>query len=673
MPALPPAPKPAAVGGPLAQGGVTHTVAASVSLPDSRAEFEATLARWMAKSDWAQAWQLIEKAEPMLGGDARFQHQAGHVLMKLGHPQEAYARYSAALKLMPASVEIRLSIADAYLALQDRWSAAAWLSDALRVAPQRAATWTALAQLLAQADRRDEWLQLALAAVERGMADLPMTVHLADELVRRRDFASAARVYDGLLGSQSPACVDAPAPERARWYLHLGFCLEQLLALDECVAAYRQALKTQPGFVEAHINLAGVLWRLGDFQASLEHAEWATHAAPEHPHAWRIRGTALMHLNRLAEAEPWLRGALQRQPQFPYATLDLALLKLLSGAWLDGWALYRLRWQDVHRIPRPAFWRADLEWQGPVAQPVQGRTLLLYGEQGLGDMIQFARWARRLVDDGAMVYLVASAPLAELLQTMADTLADPSRLRVVRAGDEVRFDWHVAMLDLPHLYRIDPRADGPARAYLKADAKRLAFWRQRLRAATGPAGGGPVARLNVGLAWAGADRHPNNRNRSMPLSLLKPLWAHPHLRCHSLQKLPSPAFTDVSDSDLTAHGWQDLTPEWQDFADSAACIEALDLVITVDSAVAHLSAALGKPTWILLPPNPDWRWQLDGASDLWYESVRLFRRPHGLTSEAQWAPRRGQVAEVLAALELALQSEFQPALAARAAKGANLE
>lgn len=639
------------------------------AVPGSRAAWEAQFSQLMAAQDWAGALRLTGQAEATLGAaDARLHHQTGHVLMKLGRAQEAYARFSSALKLVPTSVEIRLSIADAYLALQDRWSASAWLSDAIRVAPDRAATWLALGQVLAASERLDEWLQLAATAQERGLADTAMGVALANEWLRRRQFEAAARVLQALVEGTADV---APA-ERARWHLHLGFCREQQLALAACVESYRQALLEHPNLVEAHINLAGVLWRLGDFGGSRKHAEHATQLAPEHPHAWRIRGTSLMHLNLLAQAEPWLRGALQRQPQFPYATLDLALLKLLAGEWLEGWALYRLRWQDVHRIPRPAFWQAALEWQGPLAQPVNGRTVLVYGEQGLGDMIQFVRWIALLVAQGAVVQLVAAPVLSELLQSFAQRLQGPGRLQVVQAGDEVRFDWHVAMLDLPFHYQVDPTQDEPPLAYLRADAERVAYWRDRLAADEAAVPHSGSAPLRVGLAWAGSDRHPNNNNRSMTLSQLAPLWQCPGVRCHSLQKVPSPAWTDVPPDALAAVQWQDHTEAWRDFADSAAYVANLDLVITVDSAVAHLAAALGKPTWVLLPPNADWRWQLEGETTVWYRSVRLFRRAHGETPtpEAQVALKQAQVTAVLQALQACLA---EPVRLARAASGANFE
>lgn len=626
---------------------------------DPRAGFEQRLQSLLAATQWDRALAELAAAERQFGPDARLHHQSGHVLMKLGRALDAYARYSAALKLSPTSIEIRLSIAEAYLSLDDRWSAAAWLSDALRVAPQRAATWAALGRLLASSERMDEWVQLAATATTQGVAEPQMVLTLADELLRRRDFSAAVPVHERLLGMG----VDPP-----RTWLHMGFCREQLHDLPGCVEAYRQALVHKPDFAEAHINLAGVLWRLSDFAGALHHAQRATELAPEHPHAWRIHGTALMHLCRLAEAEPWLRGALQRQPSFPYATLDLALLTLLKGEWVEGWAIYRLRWQDVHRIPRPSFWRETLEWQGPLAQPVAGRTVLLYGEQGLGDIIQFIRWAKRLVDDGATVFAVAPEPLIRLVTSFGRTLGEPERFRVVQAGDSIRFDWHVPLLDLPHHYRIDPAQEVAPQRYLWADPAKADAYELRLAALLRSDGLG--RKLRVGLCWAGSDRHPNNGNRSMPLSHLLPLMRRPDVQCVSLQKVGSPAFTDVGVDELVRSGRLiDHTSAWDDFADSAACIDRLDLVITVDSAIAHQAAALGKPTWVLLPPNPDWRWQLEGSTTVWYPSMRLFRRAYGeRTPETREEPRQQQVRAVQEALDV-----FAAQALALEAKGANRE
>ena len=198
--------------------------------------------------------------------------------------------------------------------------------------------------------------------------------------------------------------------------------------------------------------------------------------------------------------------------------------------------------------------------------------------------------------------------------------------------------WHAALLDLPWRLGID-LADLPGPVpYLRAPPAAAARWRERLQAWDG--------RARIGLAWSGSATQVNNRNRAMPLSLLLPIAEQPGVQCFSLQKDDAGAWSDVQPS---SDRLVDLTPGWTSFAESAAMLEQLDLVITVDSAVAHLAGALGKPVWLLLPPNADWRWLLERADSPWYPSARLFRRAIGEPREAQVARVRLALAQWLAA------------------------
>lgn len=250
-------------------------------------------------------------------------------------------------------------------------------------------------------------------------------------------------------------------------------------------------------------------WRLEDFEGSLRHAARAVQVAPENAFAQRILGTALLHLNRLDEAERHLRRALELQPGFPLAELDLAFTLLLAGRMAEGWRHYEARWRDG-RVARPALFQPEREWPGRLGVALD---------------------------------------------------AIPSRVRYLR-----------------------PPEPAPAR------------WSSRLQ---------PWSRQRkVGLAWCSTQAQVNNRNRSMPHSLLRPFTQRSGVQCFSLQKGDAGPWTEVAPDPREL---VDLTPEWSDFGESAAMIEQLDLVITVDTAIAHLAGALGKPVWILLPPNAECR------------------------------------------------------------------
>lgn len=578
-----------------------------------------------------EAFQIALAAEAQQPANPAIQHRLGQVLMRLNRPHEAFAKFSQAIRLQPLAVDTRVALAQAYLSMGDGWSAAAWLSDACRVAPGQPGLWLQLAQLLA-AQKRDAEVEPVLRAGAAINAEArPLVEALAELLLNRKRYADGLKVYEQLLPL---------APEDPKTLLHYGFCLEHVHRLEESVARYREAIAQRPDFLEAHVDLAGVLWRLGDYDGSLGHAEKAVSISPDHPFAVRILGTALLHLNRLDEAEAHLRRALALKPDFPIAIVDLALLLLLAGRFEEGWQVYERRWTDTDRMNRPAFFRPELEWQGPQKQPVRGKRIVIYAEQGLGDVIHFIRYAKVLQDDGATVYCVIQPELVPLVESMPGVIG-------LKPNLNIEADYHVALLELPLHYRTglhNVPADVP---YLVPPADKVATWRDRMKKWDG--------KLKVGIAWAGHYIHANHHNRCMPLSEFKAIIEMPGVQCFSLQRSDGERYTDLAfdESDLI-----DFTDEWTDFTDSAAMIANLDLVISIDSAVVHLAGAMGKPVWMVLPPNPDWRWLLDRDNSPWYPTMRLFRRDH---KEAR-AAQMGRVVKELRAVKKNLIASRQPAL-----------
>jgi hypothetical protein len=363
-----------------------------------------------------------------------------------------------------------------------------------------------------------------------------------------------------------------------------------------------------------------VLWRAGDFEGSLAAARRAVELAPRHPYAQRILGTALFNLNRLEEAERHLRLALQLQPGFAPAQMDLAFTLLLAGRWEEGWALYEERWRGG-RVKRPPFHRAAHEWPGPTV-PLAGKTVAVYGEQGRGDILQFLRYLPRLQALGARVAGVFPPGLVPLVE------ASFPGVECLRPGRNLEVQLHAALMDLPRRFGTTPQSLPDEVPYLQPPAEARARWQRRLA----PWSGKP----RIGLAWSGSPTQVNNRNRSLPADLLLALASSEAVQCFSLQEDQAGAWT--------APQVVDLTGEWRDFGDSAALVAELDLVITVDTAIAHLAGALGKPVWILLAPNADWRWLLQREDSPWYPTARLFRRGFG-------EDRRQQVTRVHTALQ----------------------
>jgi tetratricopeptide (TPR) repeat protein len=385
----------------------------------------------------------------------------GAALLAAGRNHEAMAAFLAALRSDPSSLPARLGLARAHAAAGDLASAAAWLSDAMRVAP---------------------------AAAE------PVQV-LADVLLAQGQYAQADPLYMQL--------VQGLVPRSAANLLHAGFCREQIGDIDSAAVLYRSALDLEPALLEAHVDLSGVLWRLEDFEGALAHARRAVELAPQHPYALRILGTSLLHLNQLEQAEWHLRRALDLLPGFPLAQLDLAFTLLLAGRLPEGWSWYEHRWRDASRLQRPGFWQADSEWRGPAMQ-LQGKSIAVYAEQGLGDVLQFLRYVPRLQSLGAQVSCVVQPELVPLVEA-----SFPGVDCLVR-GRSFSVHTHVALLELPGRFGTSLDTVPAQVPYLQPPPPARARWQARLAGWSGS--------LKVGLAWSGSQQQVNNRNRACSAS-----------------------------------------------------------------------------------------------------------------------------------------------------------
>ncbi len=549
--------------------------------------------------------------------------EQGAALLAAGRFHEALGVFGQALPVFPAAAEPRVGLARAHLGTGDAWSAAAWLSDACRVAPQRPEVWLELVRLLHAKQRVVELEATLAAAVACNPDHVPLLQAQAEALMHVRKFQAALVPYARLRELE-------PEPSKVT-LLHTGFCEEQLGRPDAAAAWYRQALALDADFMEAHVDLAGVLWRLEDFEGSLHHAQRAVAIAPDHPFAVRMLGTAHLGLNRVDEAERHLRRALAFKPGFALAEIDLALGLLLAGQLEEGWRWYEKRWNDKTRMQRPAFFMPSREWKSPREQPLDD-VIVVYAEQGLGDVLQFVRYIPLLQRDGGVVRCVVQPELVTLIEASFDD--------VLCLTPQRNFEtyYHTALMDLPLRYGTTMDTIPADVPYLKPPAHKAAEWRERMAPWAG--------RFRVGLAWSGSHVQVNNRNRAMPLSTLRGIFEHPGIQCFSLQKGDGGIYTD-----MTPEPGQlvDFTPDWRDFTDSAAMMQELDLVITVDTALAHLAGALARPVWIMLGPNADWRWLLEREDSPWYPTARLFRRDFG-------EPRAAQAARVVGALEELLRS-----------------
>jgi Tfp pilus assembly protein PilF len=394
----------------------------------------------------------------------------------------------------------------------------------------------------------------------------------------------------------------------------LGICLGRSGDLPAAIEQFQKALELAPQSEEAFADLILAFQKAGEYERVIqacqrwlqEHSESANSAS-----ILSALSDGLWQSGQFERAAQLRRRLLEMEPSVPDRHGSMAMALLTLGDLIGGWREYQWRWQcdsfkkNVRRSPQRE-WGCD---QGPGRPDVAGRTILLYAEQGLGDTIQFVRYASILSDRGARVLVECPWSLKSLLSTCPGV-----RLVWARGEKLPEYDWHIPMLSLPGAMETDV-ATIPAKVpYLHAEPSRAKLWRGRVEAAAG--------RLRVGVAWAGSPSHTNDARRSIHPALLAPLAQLEGVTLFNLNKSKADEKRKPP-GDLKL---VDFTISLTDFGETAALIEQLDLVISVDTAVAHLAGAMAKPVWTLLPFVPDWRWMLNRSDTPWYPTMRLFRQ-----------------------------------------------
>ena len=404
-----------------------------------------------------------------------------------------------------------------------------------------------------------------------------------------------------------------------------------MLALGErnaAVESYRRALAIRPGYAEAHNNLGSALRALGRLDEAETELRRAIELRRRYASALANLGLVLQEQGRYGEALDMFDRAVAGDPAHATARGNRAMLLLLLGRLREGFAEYEWRWRmPGFAAPRREF--AQPMWDGTA---LAGRTLFVHAEQGLGSAIQFARYASLAARSRWARPPRMPAAVASLVRTVSCAAGRPGR-RVLTTGEDVPpFDCHAPLMSLPHLLGTTLDTIPGEVPYLAALPRDVAAWRERLA-------GGP--RPRIGLVWAGNPEHENDRNRSMRPACLAPLVSSTPATFFSLQV---PARDDLS-AFFPSGSVADLGPALGDFAETATVVVNLDLVISVDTAVAHLAGALARPVWLLLPYVPEWRWLLDRNDSPWYPTMRLFRQRRA----GGWEGLVERLAEVLRA------------------------
>ena len=487
--------------------------------------------------------------------------QEGARLHQAGRIAEAIAAYQASLRLKPDSPVTQCNLGIAFIALKKNDDAANAFRAATQLKPDFVEAFNNLGGALRLAGRIDE----AIAAYQA-------TIRLS--------------------------------PNYAEAHCNLGRAFCEKGRIDEAIAEQTIAIRLAPNDASAYFSMGNALSLQGRHEAAIDAYRKTIALKPDHPGVHNYLALSLRNLNRLEDALPMHRIGMAAKPDDPDAHCNYALTLLLSGNLTQGWREYESR-SKCTTFQSPFVQRNKPLWDGSF---LDGKTILIHPEQGLGDTIQFIRYAPIVAQFGGRVIVECQPPLLRLAKKI------PGVAQWVPRGEQLPpFDVHCPMLSLPLALWTTLDTVPAATPYLHPDQDQVEKWAQKLGPKTQP--------LRVGLVWRGNPGHKNDTNRSLGAGMLEPLAQIAGIEFVSLQKSEANSAPPAPGVKLT-----DYTADITDFADTAALIANLDVVLSVDTSVAHLAGALGRPVWTLLPFAPDWRWMLKREDSPWYPSMRLFRQ-----------------------------------------------
>jgi tetratricopeptide (TPR) repeat protein len=548
------------------------------------------------RGDYALALDQIGLALDTNPDNGLAWNQRGLALMRLNRFEDALASYDRALAVWRDHAEAWCNRGAALHELKRFDEALASYDCALALQPRYAEALCYRGASLRQLKRTEE----ALASCDNALAIQP---DYASALWNRGDLLAELKRFDEALLSYDRA--SACGQDSADLHYNRGTALLELKRFDEALVSFDHALARSPDYAWAHSNRGIALNRLMRFEEALVSHERAVALRPDSATAHCNRGIALFKVKRLAEVAACFEQALALQPDLTEVHYAEAHYRLLTGDFPLGFEKAEWRWQIEPFKSNKRF--AEPQWSG--SQNIAGKTVFLHSPDGFGDTIQFCRYVPLIAARGARVILEVMWPQQELMRTLAGVS------EVLACGEPLPdFDLHCTLLSLPRAFGTQLGTIPAETPYLQAAASAVESWNARL---------GPRNRPRIGLAWSGSPRHDDDRKRSIGLRPFLPLLAGIDASFISLHRDVHAADAAVlaERGDILHFG-----EELKHYADTAALISSLDLIISVDTSVAHLAGALAKPVWILLPFLPDWRWLLDREDSPWYPTARLFRQ-----------------------------------------------
>jgi tetratricopeptide (TPR) repeat protein len=563
------------------------------------------LFRQQAMGEWSSVVRSVGESLRQLCAEWRGEHRDRQQLLALlnsglaHHRSRAFARaiadYRVVLEQVPQQPEALHFLGVALAEEHRHEEALTYLSAAVEVQPDNPAAHNHRGNVLAALARYDE----ALLSHDRAIALDP---NFAEAHYNRGvSLVSMGRTEAAIESYQRALTLQ---PDHSSAHNNLGNAYVDVRRFEEALGCYERATQLRPAFVDAWVNRANALRRLGRTDEAIAAARTALECEPGRAEAHSALGSALASQGQLGPAMFCYERALELKPGLAEALWNKALAQLSQGEFRAGWVGYEARWK-VKSLQLSQRYGEIPPWLG--RESVRGKTVLLHAEQGYGDSIQFCRYATVVAAQGARVVLGVPGGLGRLMRSVEGVS------EVVMQPPIPEFDFHCPLLSLPLAFETEVESIPAAVPYLRAAPEDRAVWAARLGVRTVP---------RVGFCWSGSPTHTNDVNRSIPLGVLLPLT-----RC-AAQWVSVQKEVRAGDTALLAGvaGLYRAGELLTDFADTAALVSELDLVITVDTSVAHLAGALGKPVWILLPFVADWRWLREREDSPWYPTARLFRQ-----------------------------------------------
>jgi hypothetical protein len=560
------------------------------------------------RKDYTQALKYLEAAVKVNPQNGIAHSNQGNVLFELGQLEEAVNAYDKAIKLAPTYAEAWSNKGNVLYELRRYQEALEHHDRAIALQPAYAEAWSNKGNALYELELYEEALRHHDRAINLNPSYAEAWSNKGLVLNHLKDFKNALVQHDKAISLR---------PMSAKAWINKGMTYSELEQHQDALALYDKAIELNPHLAEAWTNKGNAVYALGRPQESITHHQRAIDLKPDYAQAWYNLAISYTALKRYPESISAYEQAIRHKPNYEMAYWNKSLVELVIGDFHNGWRNFEAR-AFIKNSPLRTSYNAVPRLQS--LSDLSGKKVLIWSEQGLGDAIQFCRYIPELAKLGAEVSFITPPALASLMESL-----DGSIRVIDNCNDISGFDLQAPLMSLPLIFKTEIATIPSSRAYLRPNPIKEMAWKQKL---------GSTGILRVGLVWSGGFRpnqpemHAVNERRNIPLKIISRLQHLNNIEFYSLQK-GDPAESELKNNKSSIWPTNNLlnfVSELKDFSDTAALIANLDLVISVDTSTAHLSAALGKRTWILNRYDTCWRWLEDRLDSPWYQSVTLYRQ-----------------------------------------------